>query len=266
MIWTLVHSAHFDEYTSSAAWNAVQGMLASVKTDEPTALFSLPQLADLFLGKPSGEQRDIGEFTSEILLWGKSAQTSQAWERRLETKDGITCFEAGSESQPVALVHLYELDREKVSLAELLSPWLHCHSMVTAFTGPIGPKVFFLDRLIDSARLLGHFNDVQFEEDFYLPFFVNEGLELKWVPYRVTAAVAHLGDSLSGHFQALLRDQNGRFLLCDDNQAPVQVSSIPRPFEHVEFFSGPTHALWETRMRKIPCWRCLIGIRPIWDR
>lgn len=230
MIWTLVHSAHFDEYTSSAAWNAVQGMLASVKTDEPTALFSLPQLADLFLGKPSGEQRDIGEFTSEILLWGKSAQTSQAWERRLETKDGITCFEAGSESQPVALVHLYELDREKVSLAELLSPWLHCHSMVTAFTGPTGPKVFFLDRLIDSTRLLGHFNDVQFEEDFYLPFFVNEGLELKWVPYRVTAAVAHLGDSLRGHFQALLRDQNGRFLLCDDNQAPVQVSSIPEVF------------------------------------
>ena len=79
-----------------------------------------------FWGSPqTGEQREIGEFTSEILLWGKSAQTSQAWERRLETKDGITCFEAGSESQPVALVHLYELDREKASLAELLSPWLH---------------------------------------------------------------------------------------------------------------------------------------------
>ena len=58
MIWTLVHSAHFDEYTSSAAWNAVQGMLASLKTDEPTALFSLPQLADLFLGKPTDRRTE----------------------------------------------------------------------------------------------------------------------------------------------------------------------------------------------------------------
>lgn len=142
-------------------------------------------------------------------------QTSQAWERRLATSAGIICFEAGSDTQPVALVHLYELDAEKVTLS-------------TAFTGPMGPKVFFLDRLIDCKRLLGHFNYVAFEEVFYLPFFLNEGLDLSWVPYRVTAAVAHLQTSIGGHFRALLRDpQTDRLLLCDDNHAPQEVDTIP---------------------------------------
>ncbi|CAK9005416.1 unnamed protein product [Durusdinium trenchii] len=227
MFWSLLHSSSFDEYTFRTAWDAVQGLLQSVTADEPVVLASHPCLAELFEGTPHGEQRDIGEFISEALLWCKSSRLSQAWERRFEASGSLCCYESGSDFQPIALVHLYELDKKRVTLTELLTPWLHCHSMTTAFTNSQGPKVFFLDRLIDSTRLLGHFNFVEFMEPVLLPFFLRDGLELRWLAHQVVACVAHLGDSLKGHFRALLKDpQSGKFWLCDDNQPPAHVTEV----------------------------------------
>lgn len=155
MFWSLLHSSSFDEYTFRTAWDAVQGLLQSVTADEPVVLASHPCLAELFEGTPHQNQRDIGELISEALLWCKSSRLSQAWERRFEASGSLCCYESGSDFQPIALVHLYELDKKRVTLTELLTPWLHCHSMTTAFTNSQGPKVFFLDRLIDSTRLHG---------------------------------------------------------------------------------------------------------------
>ena len=228
MFWSLLHSSSFDEYTFRTAWEAVQGLLPSVTADETVDLASHSRLVELFQGKPHGEQRDIGEFISEALLWCKSSRLSQAWERRFEASGSCSCYESGSDFQPIALVHLFELDKKRVTLTELLTPWLHCHSMTTAFTNLHGPKVFFLDRLIDSTRLLGHFNFVEFLEPVLLPFFVREGLELRWVAHHVVACVAHLGDSLKGHFRALLKDpRSGKLWLCDDHQPPSPVSEAP---------------------------------------
>ena len=127
MFWSLLHSSSFDEYTFRTAWDAVQGLLQSVTADEPVVLASHPCLAELFEGTPHQNQRDIGELISEALLWCKSSRLSQAWERRFEASGSLCCYESGSDFQPIALVHLYELDKKRVTLTELLTPWLHCH-------------------------------------------------------------------------------------------------------------------------------------------
>ncbi|CAK9115224.1 unnamed protein product, partial [Durusdinium trenchii] len=158
MFWSLLHSSSFDEYTFRTAWEAVQGLLPSVTADETVDLASHSRLVELFQGKPHGEQRDIGEFISEALLWCKSSRLSQAWERRFEASGSCSCYESGSDFQPIALVHLFELDKKRVTLTELLTPWLHCH-----------------------------FNFVEFLEPVLLPFFVREGLELRWVAHHVVA-------------------------------------------------------------------------------
>ncbi|CAK8997111.1 unnamed protein product, partial [Durusdinium trenchii] len=103
MFWSLLHSSSFDEYTFRTAWDAVQGLLQSVTADEPVVLASHPCLAELFEGTPHGEQRDIGEFISEALLWCKSSRLSQAWERRFEASGSLCCYESGSDFQPIAL-------------------------------------------------------------------------------------------------------------------------------------------------------------------
>ena len=115
LLWTLVHSASFNEYTYGHIWTVTQGLLRSTRVDETIALHRHPALTDLFQGTPSGEQRDIAEFVSEVLAWCRTTQISQAWERRFENSEGCHCYEAGSDFQPVALVHLYELDAEKLT-------------------------------------------------------------------------------------------------------------------------------------------------------
>ena len=236
LIWTLLHATSFDEYTFGTAWEAVRSV----------ELASHPSLAGLFEGQTSSDQRDIAEFTSEVLAWCKSSRASQAWERRFVTPDGTCCLEKGGDFQPVALVHLFELDAEQTTLAALLVPWLHCHSMPTALTQRGGPKVFFLDRLIDCARLLGHFHHVDFLVPFHLPFFVNDGLDLNWEEHVTVAAVAHLGDSHRGHFRALLREPaTGELWICDDNRPPEAIQHVPEFFytRSVLFWTLPSRAM-----------------------
>ena len=65
-------------------------------------------------------------------------------------------------------------------------------------------------------------------EPVLLPFFLRDGLGLRWLAHQVVACVAHLGDSLKGHFRALLKDpQSGKCWLCDDNQPPAHVTEVP---------------------------------------
>ncbi|CAK9040860.1 unnamed protein product, partial [Durusdinium trenchii] len=85
LIWTLLHATSFDEYTFGTAWEAVRSV----------ELASHPSLAGLFEGQTSSDQRDIAEFTSEVLAWCKSSRASQAWERRFVTPDGTCCLEKG---------------------------------------------------------------------------------------------------------------------------------------------------------------------------
>ena len=149
----------------------------------------------------------------------------------LRTQKAVTAMKLAVIFSLVALVHLYELDAEKIDLPDLLIPWLECHSMATAFTHHGGLKVFFLDRLIDSTRLLGHFHHVEFMEPFSLPIFLRDGLARSWVSHRVVAVVAHLGNSLQGHFRALLLDPiTGKKWLCDDNERPQEIMVIPEYF------------------------------------
>ncbi|CAK9016860.1 LINE-1 reverse transcriptase-like [Durusdinium trenchii] len=165
LLWTLVHSASFNEYTYGHIWTVTQGLLRSTRVDETIALHRHPALTDLFQGTPSGEQRDIAEFVSEVLAWCRTTQISQAWERRFENSEGC------------------------------------------------------------------QFHHVEFMEPFSLPIFLRDGLARSWVSHRVVAVVAHLGNSLQGHFRALLLDPiTGKKWLCDDNERPQEIMVIPEYF------------------------------------
>lgn len=60
--------------------------------------------------------RDVSEFTAELLQCCASETVTMALKRRVRT---------GSIVQPIALVHVNELDQERHHLNELLQPWIN---------------------------------------------------------------------------------------------------------------------------------------------
>ena len=151
-----------------------------------------------------------------------------AWERRVTSSQGMEVYDSGTAHQPIALVHVFELDRNRLHLNDLIQPWHFGVGMVAACLQSSGPKVFFVDRYIDSTRLLGHFAHIDHDEIFHVPVFEDTGLLVRWQAHRVVAIVAHLGPSMNGHYRAAIRvGPEGTWRVCDDNIAPCLVESLP---------------------------------------
>ena len=97
-----------------------------------------------------------------------------------------------------------------------------------------------IDRFLQlpTGRLCKSKHRITFAGVVDIPIWQNNQ-ELRWEPYQMTAAFAHLGDECSGHYQALLRlHHNSRhhgtpafWLHCDDGRAPVPCAAIPPNFE-----------------------------------
>ena len=211
-------------------------------TDAPISLDSLVWFDQVISGwDQAADQADSAEFTHRLLNWIGTDIVSNKWERRVIHRTKTELHDQGDAHMPITL--LLDLDMiadNDVSLANLVRLWHGDLGMSTGLTAPSDIVILHIDRLVHdhNGQVQKLHTSVRFRWTIHLPILLQD-TQVRWEPYQLVAAFAHLGGAHGGHYQALLKTFPetsdiacpSMWLFCDDNRTPTRCWSIPPQFE-----------------------------------
>jgi len=211
-------------------------------TDAPISLDSLVWFDQVITGwDQADDQADSAEFTHRLLNWIGTDIVSNKWERRVIHRAKAELHDQGDAHMPITLqLDLDMIADNDVSLANLVRLWHGDLGMSTGLTAPSDIVILHIDRLVHdlNGQVQKLHTSVRFCWTIHLPV-LQQDTQVRWEPYQLVAAFAHLGGAHGGHYQALLKTFPettdiacpSMWLFCDDNRLPTRCWSIPPQFE-----------------------------------
>ena len=203
-------------------------------------------------------QADSSEFLQLLMRGVKAPCYSCAWERRLLQDQKKVIHDCSDAFTPISL----QLDPEAcasdgVHLTALLRHWHAELGMVAGLLQASEMCCCHIDRLVHGAdgQVCKLHTAIQFGGPIRVPVFEDD-FNCRWVEYQVTAIIAHLGESLGGHYITLLRTacmdqaEGTAWMHCDDHRIPLPCHNLPSAF-----LKGIT-CLWLCRQDVVEFHRC----------
>ena len=186
-------------------------------------------------------QADSAEFTHRLLTWVGTPIVSNRWERRVHTSERTELHDSGDTYMPITLqLDMDMIADNEVSLESLVRLWHGELGMSAGLTDPSDLVVLHIDRLFhnDTGRLQKLHTVIRFCWLVQIPILQHD-MPVRWEPYQLVAAFAHIGEAQGGHYQALLKTfpettdlaNPTMWLFCDDGREPQPRWTIPPQFE-----------------------------------
>ena len=208
------------EQMGSLRFGIVGRGLVSVLRDRPRYLLDLPQWKLLL--EPWEEidrQHDVAEFMA-FLFQQFPLTDIGSWSARLHADEATHTVEQGRLLQPLRLVPSGVNSEIINTVQECVDRWHRDQGALHAFDAP---PTFIAVQLERFAAVAGEIRKTMWRCDLtsamasiMIPVFMQGGIDVYRVPYRINAIILHLGSSVQhGHYTTLLR-QNDFWWYKDD--------------------------------------------------
>ena len=142
------------------------------------------------------------------------------WERRYEQAGRIRIEESGSAYEPVGVG--LKSNCSFTSIHAILASWERTHDMVSAFTTTAPLICIHIQRQVPGGgRWRRSPTSILIEDEIAVPVFQGQELSLGKVAYTCVACLVHEGNLSQGHYRAILRQAQNKWMWCDDNHIAV---------------------------------------------
>ena len=230
------------------------------------------------MNQAAESQQDSAECVMMFLDLLKAPALDLRWAKRCEISACTAVFDLGCRTMPIRLqftdAHDFTDVHTHIPLSFLIDSWHQADGMYTSLLQPSPVVCFHVDRFLKvDDNLTKCAMPLQLTGECWVPVFLSDDIKSEKVAYVPVAAMAHFGNSESGHYRALMRIQPcvhaqnaAEWLLTDDNPCPQTHWHVPLWFsQNITFiwliradvavfhtFQGSTHNAEQALLDLLP--------------